>query len=376
LSDALHRAGGLKPDSYLGTVQISRLRPDSTYEMLTAQLRDTTGAVVNDITLADGDQIRTFSTPEFRSKRYINISGAVRKPGRYQYRENMTMRDAVLLAGGLEEGALLTQAEVARMPENRAGGVTAKTTRVPLDSSYLFDRTADGRYVAPPGIPAPVARAPEVQLQPYDDILILRQPDWALQRTVSISGEVKYPGRYTLQKKTETLRELIERAGGLTKDAYANGVSFYRQRDSVGRIGLDLGLVMRDANAPDNLQLADGDSIIVPVFTGVVQMSGQVNSPVAVAYVPGADLDYYIRAAGGGTAKSDVGRAYVRQPNGKVESRNRHFLIYHSTPQPEPGSTVVVPLSAGDHSFDYAAFFTGLASVLSAGIGLAAILRR
>ena len=72
----------------------------------------------------------------------------------------MTLRDAVLLAGGLQESALLTEAEIAHMPESRAGGVMATTTRVPLDSSYLFDRRADSRYLGPPGIQAPTSGAP------------------------------------------------------------------------------------------------------------------------------------------------------------------------------------------------------------------------
>ena len=104
-------------------------------------------------------------------------------------------------------------------------------------------------------------------------------------------------------------------------------------------------------------------------------MSGEVNSPVAVAYAPGASLDYYIRAAGGGTAKSDLGRAYVRQPNGKVESRNKHFL-WESNPTPEPGSTVVVPAADPNDKRDYVALLTGITSILGSAVALAAILKR
>lgn len=375
LTDALRRAGGLRPDSYLGQVQIARVRPDSSSGMVSAQLRDTTGNSVSDVPLADGDHIRVFSLTEFRPQRFITVAGAVRRPMRVPYREGMTLRDAVMLAGGLQESALLTEAEVARLPENRAGGVTATTARVQLDSTYLFDRSPDGRYLGPPGMPAPVAHAPEVPLQPYDNILILRQPDWSLSRTVSLQGEVKYPGRYTLRTKDERILDLINRAGGLTADAYANGIQFFRQRDSVGRIGVDLPAVLRDQRSVENLLLADGDSIYVPVFSGVVQMSGAVNSPVAVAYRPGADLDYYIRAGGGGTAKADVGRAYVRQPNGKVESRSRRAWFWTSNPRPQPGSTVVVPLADPNDHRDYAAILASVTSVLGSVVALAAILK-
>jgi protein involved in polysaccharide export with SLBB domain len=375
LTDAVRRAGGLRPDTYLGQVQITRVRPDSTYTMIQAQLQDTTGATNGDVRLADGDSIRIFSLPEFRPQRYVTVSGAVRKGGRIPYREGMTMRDVILLAGGLQESALLTQAEIARMPENRAGGVTARTMKVPLDSTYLFDRLPDGRYLGPPGIATLAGGAADVRLEPYDNVLIFRQPDWALQRTVVLQGEVRFPGRYTLRTKTERVLDLITRAGGLTSDAYPNGIVFYRQRDNLGRIGIDLPAVLHDRNHVDNLVLADGDSIFVPVYSGVVTVTGSVNSPVAVSYVRDADLDFYIRAAGGGTSKSDVGRAYVTQPNGKVESRNSHLHFFKSTPEPQPGSTVVVPPVDPSDRRDYVALLTALTSILGSVVALAAILK-
>ena len=101
-----------------------------------------------------------------------------------------------------------------------------------------------------------------------------------------------------------------------------------------------------------------------------------MNSPVAVSYVHGADLDYYIRAAGGGNAKSDLKRAYVTQPNGKLESRNTHLHFFHSTPKPEAGSTVYVPLADTSEHRDYTGLITGMASILGSAVALAAILRR
>src|ERR1019366_7952761 len=106
LSQALRRAGGAKPDTYLGEVLVTRLESDSTRAQLRATLRDTTGAVLgNDLTLRDDDEVRVFSRTEFRPARYVAISGAVRKPGQYPYREGITMRDLALLAGGLEARA-------------------------------------------------------------------------------------------------------------------------------------------------------------------------------------------------------------------------------------------------------------------------------
>ena len=343
VSDALRLAGGVRPDVYLGQVLIARTQPDSSRHELRVVLRDTTGAVINDLLLQEDDEIRVFSTSEFRPTRYVAINGAVRKSGQFPYREGLTIRDMVLLAGGLDQSAYLNEAEIARLPVDRANGVTATTFRVPLDSSYIFERGPDGKYLGPPGLPAPTGPNPEVMVQPYDNILILRQPNWELQRTAVIAGEVRYPGRYSLKTKTERITDLIERAGGLTPDAYANGVIFYRTRDRVGRIGIELPDVLRNSRSLDNLPLQDGDSLYIPRYNAVVNVRGQVNSPVAVTYSPGKSIEYYVRAAGGPTTKADAKRSYVTQPNGKVEARQNHFLLPDGVPKPLPGSTVFVP---------------------------------
>jgi hypothetical protein len=68
-----------------------------------------------------------------------------------------------------------------------------------------------------------------------------------------------------------------------------------------------------------------------------------VYSPVSVTYAPGKSIEYYIRAAGGPTVRADVKRAFVTQPNGKLEARQLRFLLPDGIPTPQPGSTVVVP---------------------------------
>jgi polysaccharide export outer membrane protein len=396
LAQALRRAGGLKPDTYLGQVLISRLQADSTRIQLRATLRDTSGATVTDLTLQEEDQIQVFSVTEFRPERYVAVSGAVQKPGQYAYTVGMTMRDLVLLAGGVQQSALLTEAEVARLPADRTGGTTAMTVRVPLDSTYLFERAADGTYLGPPGVAAPLGRAPEVTLRPYDHLLILRQPEWQLLRRVSISGEVRYPGVYSLRNKNERLRDLIERAGGLTAEAYAQGIRFYRKHDAGGRtveaiaragdttargetgtdpIGLDLANVLRSPRHRDNLLLEDGDSIYLPRYSPVVAVTGAVNSPLAVAYVPGRDIDYYIRAAGGGNRRADEGRAYVRQANGTIESRRR-FLFIKESPKPRAGAQVFVPERDPADKRDWLAVTGSIAQILASLVAIVAIARR
>ncbi len=377
LSDALRLAGGVKPDAYLGQILVTRLQPDSTRIEMRATLRDTTGVVINDFPVKEDDEIQVFSVTEFRPTRYVAINGAVRKSGQYPYHEGMTVRDLVLLSGGLEQSAYLNEAEVARLPVDRTHGTTATTFRIPLDSSYIFERGPDGKYLGPPGLPAASGPNADAVVQPYDNVLILRQPNWELQRTAVVAGEVKFPGRYSLKTKNDRITDLIQRAGGLTGEGYANGVVFYRKANKTGRIGIELPDVLRNPKSFDNLPLQDGDSIFIPRYNSVVNVAGAVNSPVAVTYAPGRRLDYYIRAAGGPARQADLKRAYVTQPNGKVDARASHFLFPDHNPEPKPGSTIFVPTrDPADKPFDPLSALAPLASVITTLVTVIAVVRR
>ncbi len=345
LADAIRLAGGPKSDVYLGSILVSRLRADSTRAQLRSAFADSTGQPTDNLVLQEDDEIRVFSRSSFRSDRYITITGAVRKPGRQTWHEGMTVRDAVLKASGLREDAYLVEAEVARLPDDRAAGAVAQTFRVPLDSTYVFDRSPDGKYLGPPGIPAPPSGATEAVLKPYDNVLILPQPQWEQLRAVYVGGQVSFPGSYALRSRTERLADVIARAGGLTKEAYPEGIEFFRTSTRDGRIGVDLPRVLRDPEFRDNLLLQGGDSIVVPEYNPVVRVSGAVNAPQSVAYVPGKNADYYVRAAGGYSRDGDKGRTYVTQPSGKAQSVSRRFwFLPDGVPDPQAGAQVFVPV--------------------------------
>ncbi|HEU4997038.1 MAG TPA: SLBB domain-containing protein [Gemmatimonadaceae bacterium] len=346
ISDAIRLAGGPKPDVYLGQVLVDRLRPDQSRVQLRASLGDSVGTVVGDFALQEDDVIQLFALTDFRPERYVAIGGAVRKPGRYPFAEGMTMRDLVLLAGGVQESAYLKEAEIARLPEERTGTTTAVTIRVPLDSTYLFERKPGMPYVGAPGLQASSNGAAEVGLKAYDNVLIMHQPSWELQRVVTISGEVNFPGTYALKTRDERLSDLVARAGGLTSEAYPEGLSFVRKEGGVGRVAIDAPKALRKRSSPENLILMNGDEITVPVRLNVVTVKGAVNAPNVVAYVRGKDMDYYISQGGGVARNGDNKRAYVTQPSGKRETRSR---LAPRPPRPLPGSQVIVPeLAPGD----------------------------
>ena len=375
LSDAVRLSGGIKPDAYLGQVLLSRLRSaDSARVQLRTAFADSTGRLTDDLPLREDDEIRVFSVSEFRRVEYVAITGAVRRSGRVPYREGMTLRDLVMLAGGLDERAYLGEAEIARLPGSRDGGRLAETQRVSLDSSYLLVREQN-RFLQQSGAPRSRMTA-DVVLAPFDNVLILAQPDWDRPRRVTVSGEVRFPGTYTLTNKQDRLSDVMQRAGGLTRTAYPDGIIFYRREGRVGRVGVDIARVLRDAAYRDNLVLQDGDSIHLPPFSGIVEVQGAVNAPRGVAYVPGADLNYYVRAAGGPSRSADPGRAYVTQPDGSVESLVEKFFRPDDVPVPRPGSVVVVTEKDLTDRSDNVARLAVFAQIIGGLVTLAAILRR
>ena len=136
---------------------------------------------------------------------------------------------------------------------------------------------------------------------------------------------------------------------------------------------MDLPRALREPKTVDNLVLQDGDSIHIPPYTGIVTVTGAVNAPMAVAYVRGADLDYYVRAAGGATSKGDMGRAYVTNASGHVETVRRKPLRPDGVPLPGPGSKVVVPDRPPSENV-WARNLPVIASIVASLVTLAAVL--
>jgi len=333
------------------------------------------GVVVPAMTLEDGDSVAVDSLPPLSGTLFVAIAGVVNKPGRYPWREGMTLRDLVLLARGPRVGAYLKEAEVARMPADRSKGQLAQTLRVAMDSTYLFERDSAGRYLGPPGPSVPGSGAPEVPLEPYDNVLILRQPDFELQRTVYLGGEVRFPGRYALTSKDERLADLATRAGGLTSHAYADGVQYYRAVNAVGRINVDLPKAIAQPTSRYNIILQPGDSIVVPEYQPSVKVSGAVNSPGSMLWEKGRDLDYYVGAAGGFSYKADTGRVSGRYANGQVSSR-RKWLFATRDPTPGPGSEVFVPVRDTVGGTNWAAIAVTATQVLTSTLAILVLIQQ
>jgi len=378
LADILGAAGGFLPDADLRSVTIHRIMPAGERgpgpapraAISVALIPDSTslakgGVSIPAFALRDGDSVVVDSLPALRNGHTVTISGMVLRTGTYPWREGITLRDLVRLAGGPRVGADLRQAEIARMPADREGGALADTLRARLDSSYIMDRDAAGRFVGPPGPTFPPAgSAPEYVLQPYDRVLILKQPEFEFQRPVTILGEVYLPGTYTLTRKDARISDLVARAGGLLSTAFPEGARFIRPFGDAGRVNIRLEDALTSPGGANDLILQPDDSLTIPEYVPTVHVFGAVIAPGSFQWVAGKGADFYLENAGGVTENGDKGRTVVRYANGSARNRGK-FLFWSHWPEPGPGSDVYVPTKTPREATNWVPVLAAVASILA-----------
>jgi polysaccharide biosynthesis/export protein len=345
--DLINAGQGLNPEAFISRAHITRLNPeDGSLSLVPFSLeRNADGSPVSNPALEEYDVVTIYSRNGRDEDLTVLVSGAVREPTEFPYKDGMTLRDAIVAAGGLTRTADPV-VEVARVagPESRAGGQIAHIMRVTLDPSYFVADEAARHYAGDRSAlqPTPgIHNASDFVLQPLDRIFVRQIPDYDPGRVVRVAGEVRYPGTYSLRHRDERLRDvLLERAGGLSATAHAAGFQMYRN-DRL--IDVNLPGVLARSDHRDNLVLMPGDSLIVPEYNPVVVVMGAVNSPTSVLYRRGASLDYYIASAGGYARNADKGRVHVRFANGSGAVKGRRMGLFATSPTPEPGSSVTVP---------------------------------
>ena len=206
LTALLQMAGGPLADADLSRAQITRVVPPALRDSLRGQDRlalDVSLAAAaqgrgGDLPLCDADELVAYSIGQER-RNIVTISGSsVLKPGVYEYRPGLRLRDLVGLAGGLKPEAFLGRAQVTRTSTDR----TRSVLRVDLSRALVGDPLDD------------------IALEPLDELSVLSRWDIETRGRVSIHGLVRRPGEYEYLEGM-TLADLVFQAGGLTDDALA-----------------------------------------------------------------------------------------------------------------------------------------------------------
>ncbi len=354
--DLIGEGEGLREDAYLQTAYITRLdRATGMLTMIPFSLeRNPAGDPVDNPVLTEDDIVRVLSRADREDNLPVDVVGAVRRAQTQRYERNLFLRDAIIRAGGLTRFADPV-VEISRLasPAEREAGRIARIFKVRLDSTYFISEEAYEYYLGDPTELSKVVgggEAAQFQLQPNDRIFVRTLSELEMPRIVAISGEVKFPGTYTLLSKQERVRDaIINRAGGLTNNANPAGFRLVRNGNVVD---VDLARVLADPSREDNLILLPGDALAVPEYDPIVQIRGAVNAPTAIVFREGEDMSYYIKNAGGLARHADDDRIYIEYPSGRKDVVRNNFYFLKSTPHVEPGSVITVPLVPSDARTD------------------------
>ena len=400
LTDVLHSVDEVRPDADLHYVLIRReTPPDDRVSVLSADLAAALAAPGSaaDVELAPRDRITVFDLESGRDheirpvlnelrlqgsaekpSRVVNIDGRVKVPGEYPLEPGMTVRDLIRAGGGTTDAAYGGKAELIRYEVVK--GEARRTELINIDLAAALQ-----------GSPAA-----NLLLQPFDTLSVKETPEWESQESVTLRGEVRFPGTYAI-RRGETLKSVLGRAGGMTTYAFPEGSVFTRdelrrreqeqldqladrmQRDvallalqsagagqagaataysvgqslmvqlkgakAVGRLVIDLPrLEDSPMGSTYDVVLRGGDTLAVPRYQQQVTVIGEVQTATSHLYHPRLTRDDYIGLSGGLTRRADRSKIYVVRANGSVLASEGSRWFEHSQTTIKPGDTIVVPL--------------------------------
>lgn len=357
----ISQAGGLKGDEFTGRAQLTRLNPDFTTTILAIDVRGILNGTSEDIELQEEDKLHFPSIFDLREPYTIKVCGAVNLGDTVlPYHHNMTVEDAIVLAGGLKEAAATINVEVARRMKD-----PDMTTNNPTQIAKQFNFTlSEGLQV--------LSGDTVFTLEPFDEVFVRYSPGYEAQQVVKVDGEIMFQGDYVLSKKNLRLSDLITKAGGMKPGAYVKGASLKRTltEDEKRRVetllkmsqnkgsaeamegmnlnikeypvGIDLMKALANPGSADDVILRDGDKLFIPQQQSTVNISGAVMYENSITYNKGVSVKEYIMQAGG---YQDIARKYpiVVYMNGKVQTTKRTFIFFKKYPKVEPGCEILVP---------------------------------
>lgn len=210
----VERADGLRGDAYLQRGFIVRTSEDLSTQSISFNLDDLISGRVEDIVLQREDVVHIISKFDTQEERFVEIAGEVNQPKIIPFNEGMTLQEAILKGGGAKRSAAFGNVEITRQREDDDQSLVSEVQVVALDENLnLIDRE-------------------DFILAPFDKVVLRRNPQFKPSITVSIEGEVTYPGEYALEKRATRISELLERSGGLKPFAYAGGATLIRRTEN------------------------------------------------------------------------------------------------------------------------------------------------
>ena len=349
----LERAAGLTPEAMTSRAMLRRLKPNRTQEVVTVNLEGIMNGSEPDMPLQNEDVLYIPTIPEHQYRRTLSILGEVVFPGTYDYADSLTIEDFILQAGGLTYAASTAKVDVSRTYHDpsatEAGMELKKTFTFTIDENFKL--SGDRNFM----------------LEPFDIVQVRRSPTYQDPITVSVDGEVMFRGHYTMERKNMRLSDLVKAAGGALEGSYIRGARLIRRMtaderarmqslikiarqsadgsDSIAlnklalsdtySVGIRLDEALAKPGSTQDIELMNGDHLVIPRYNHTVRISGDVNAANTVAYNEGKGYKYYIEQAGGFGDRAKKRHAYIVYQNGTMAKASKGKI--------EPGCEVVVP---------------------------------
>lgn len=346
-------AAGTSEEALLSRAVIRRMKSNRTQEVTAIDLEGILNGTIPDVPLQNEDVLFIPTQAEHLNLRTLTIKGEVVFPGTYEYADGMMLEDLVLQAGGLTDAASSVKIDVNRRLHDphatEAGMEVAKTFSFSLKDNYIID--GEKNFV----------------LEPYDIVQVRRSPVFRTPIQVTISGEVTFSGNYTMETKNQRLSDVVKAAGGVLPGAYIRGARLIRHmtederarmqnviklarqtadaKDSIAleklaleatySVGIHLDEALANPGCSQDIELVNGDHLVIPQYNHTVRISGDVNSPNTVAFEEGENFKYYIEQAGGFAQRARKSHVYIVYQNGTIANAKKGSV--------EPGCEIIVP---------------------------------
>jgi len=350
----IEAADGLTEDAYTEHAVVHRLKEDRTLITMPVNVKGIIDGSIPDFVLQNEDVVFIPTEKELREERTFTISGAVMSPGPYEYADNTTIEDLIVMAGGLRDEASLMRVEVSRV------------LRDPMATEKVDKYAEKFHFDLKNGLVIDSER--KFLLQPYDHVTVYNSPVFNQARMITVNGEVNWEGTLAMEKKQTRLSDAIEMAGGLTEHAYIKGASMTRRMSEEERVRrsatmavvkqiltergdsivydkmdldnnypiyIDLEKAIKDPTSEANILLREGDRIFIPEYDPIVRVSGDVMFPNTMFYESGKNYKYYVNEAGGFGHRAKKSKTFIVYQNGRA-------ALTKKGAKPEPGCEIVV----------------------------------
>lgn len=364
LKQLIASADGIRGDAFTGRINIVRTREDLAIENLTVNLAAIMAGTDPDVPLQREDQVIIPSRFDLAQQATIAVGGDVNRPNpSLPYMANMTLDDAIIKSGGFLESAAAGQVEVVR----RKKDADPHSPTAQIADIFHFNVNRD--------LTLSNDENKNFVLEPFDQIVVRRSPNYLVQTYANVEGEVIMPGSYPILRKDQKISDLVTQSGGLTPYAYVEGATLIRpvklSEDELNRrqraieevadnanksavetetitpntnesIGINLKKILAKPGSSEDILLQEGDVLRIPKLLETVRIQGEVQLPNTVKFRSGQTFQDYISQTGGFTSKSQRRRSFIIYANGSVD-RTRKFMFFNVYPRVEPGSEIVVP---------------------------------